>query len=198
MGFIDLHNEINEDVTTNLKLAKAIESILVIFAFTGIIVGRVFFVRMTAVQPVTTLGTEFYDVGIGPAKDIEVTRQEHIQYHDKAQAIMKYINPNDTILYIGGDTYLYMLTGTKVGAHTCISTPNFDHVILKYYEFYPEKIPDAIVIDTYYYSLEDVLAMPDFGDYIKENYETDENEIRESAFTTILYRKPEADINTQK
>ena len=40
--------------------------------------------------------------------------------------------------------------------------------------------------------------MPDFGDYIKENYETDENEIRESAFTTILYRKPEADINTQK
>lgn len=198
VGFIDLHNEINEDVTTNLKLAKTIESILVIFAFTGIIVGRVFFVRMTAVQPVTTLGTEFYDVGIGPARDIEVTRQEHIQYHDKAQAIMKYINPDDTILYIGGDTYLYMLTGTKVGAHTCISTPNFDHVILKYYEFYPEKIPDAIVIDTYYYSLEDVLAMPDFGDYIKENYETDENEIRESAFTTILYRKPEADINIQK
>ena len=189
VGFIDLHNEIEEDVITHQKLAKGIEMFLIIFAFTGIILGRIFFVRMTAVQPVTTINTDFYDVGIGPAKDIDVTRMEHIQYHDKAQAILNHVDSDDTILYIGGDTYLYMLAGTKVGAHTCISTPNFDSVILKYYEFYPEKIPDAIIIDTYYYSLEDVLAMPDFGDYVKENYDINAKNIEESAYTIIIYRK---------
>lgn len=189
VGFIDLHNEIEEDVTTHQKLAKGIEMFLIIFAFTGIILGRIFFVRMTAVQPVTTINTDFYDVGIGPAKDIDVTRMEHIQYHDKAQAILNHVDPDDTILYIGGDTYLYMLAGTKVGAHTCISTPNFDSVILKYYEFYPEKIPDAIIIDTYYYSLEDVLTMPDFGDYVKENYDINAKNIEKSAYTIIIYRK---------
>ena len=64
-----------------------------------------------------------------------------------------YIVPGDTLLLVGNDALYavpYMYKNVSVSAHSTISTPTYDEMLLKYWEENPEKFPNVIAVSCWY------------------------------------------------
>jgi len=149
-------------------------------------VARSVLVRFTSVQPLTIF-EDYYEIGIGTAEKVKVTEFEHIQYHAKLSAIQKYVTHEDTLLYLGSDMYNYFMIGNGIGVQSTISTPGFDETAVAYYERYPEKMPDIVVLDKYHTTLERATENEAFAEWLGCNYDL-ENVIEEEMMT-VIYRK---------
>lgn len=134
------------------------------------LLARCCLVRFTSVQPKTIWDT-YYKVGLGTAENINLIEKEHIRYHSCRDSLLKFVTPEDTLLYIGSDTYLYFAIGNKIGIPSTISTPAFNASTVKYFELYPEKKPTVIAIDQYYYDLAKVQEDDTFAKWLNENYD---------------------------
>jgi len=149
------------------------------------LLARMTLVRFTAVQPKTIFNT-YYTIKAGTAENIKVTEQEHIRYHDQLAAISTYVTAADSMLFFGSDTYCYFLTGCGIATPTTISTPMYDETILEYYKKYPYKQPTVIIVDKYWQGLDQLLAVPQFGDWVRENYDLEH--MIEEAYTIVIFK----------
>lgn len=151
-----------------------------------LLLSRVFLIRFTSVQP-RYIFEDYYEIGVGAEKGVKVTENLHIMYHDRYAAVTENVTANDSLLIYGPDTYFYFLTGSAISAPTTISTPVYDENIYEYYMKYPYKVPTVIIVDTYYESIEKMLSIPKFGDWVKENYDIDQK--IEYGYNTVIRKK---------
>lgn len=151
-----------------------------------ILLARSILIRFTSVQPKYIFDT-YYTIAVGTEKGIKVNQDEHIRYHSRYQAITENVTANDSLLIFGTDSYFYFFTGSKISAPSTISTPVYDEKILDYYYKYPYKQPTIILIDKYNQSLDNLLAVPKFGEWVCENYDVDGR--KDTAFFTVIYKK---------
>ena len=141
-------------------------------------------IRFTSVQP-RTIFDPMFDTAVGPLKGVYQTNSEHIMYHSKLDMIQQHVTVDDTLLYMGSDTYLYFFVGNQVGISSTISTPTFDEALVAYYELYPEKMPTVIALDKYYTSLEQLEENETFYKWLSENYDIENPD--ESYFVDMIY-----------
>lgn len=151
-----------------------------------ILLARSILIRFTSVQRKYIFDT-YYTIGVGTEKGIKVNKDEHIRYHSRYQAIIENVTANDALLIFGTDSYFYFFTGSKISAPSTISTPVYDEKILDYYYKYPYKQPTIILIDKFNQSLDNLLDIPKFGEWISENF--DINGQKDYAFYTVIYKK---------
>ena len=169
------------------KIYKAASYIVLLGFCISFFIARATMVRFTAVQPMN-VWNEYYKVEVGTLKNIYLTEKEHIQYHSKMASIQQYLTPEDTLLYLGSDAYLYFYVGNQIGTASTISTPAFDETLVTYYERYPYKMPNILVLDKYYLNLEQIEKdSKEFSDWLDENYDI-ENRIQED-FAEIIFRR---------
>lgn len=160
--------------------------VLLVSACFGFLIARCTLIRFTALQQ-KTIFSQLHQIGVGTAKDIYVTEREHIQYHSKMEMMQKYVGVENTVLYMGGDAYLYFLIGNQIGVSTTISTPVFDETMVEYYNRYPYKQPDILFIDKYYYNLAELEELGAFWTWLDDEY--DFSGAIEEDFAYVVYKK---------
>lgn len=181
-----LNREEEAKETSVSRAAYVMSLVMILFVCAGFLTARCTLVRFTSVQPKTVF-TELHQIGIGTGKGLYVTEKEHIRYHSKIATLQKYVGVEDTVFYMGSDTYLYFLVGNQIAVPTSISTPIFDHTVVEYYERYPYKMPNIIFVDKYYVNLAEVQNDGEFGAWLRENYDLEH--VIEEDFAQIIYRK---------
>lgn len=82
----------------------------------------------------------------GPAKDIYCRYIDGYSYNIIAELIPKYISEQDTLLCVSEHSIWYLLAESTISTCSTISTPTFDERLLQYWEQYPERFPDFILI----------------------------------------------------
>lgn len=105
------------------------------------------------------------------------------QYNADYLFLHEKVQPEEKMLYIGANGLTYLMDDREVCSASTISTPFYDEKYIEYYKINPEKTPDVIVVDRYFWG-----AYPDRVEPIKEwilaNYDWENKE--ESEFLWIV------------
>ena len=83
----------------------------------------------------------------GPAKGIYCRYIEGYQYNQVQELVDRYIESDASVLCISGHTLWYLLSDVKIANYSTISTPTYDARLMEYYDLYPDKKPDYILVD---------------------------------------------------
>lgn len=111
----------------------------------------------------------------GPAKGIYCRYVEGYQYNTIQELTDMYIEPGSSVLCVSGHTLWYLLSDSIISNYSTISTPTYDERLLEYYDRYPEKKPDYILVE----NIMDTSSFNDiFYDYV----------ILETADNVTLYK----------
>jgi hypothetical protein len=137
---------------------------------------RILLIRVNGCLPVT-VKAKTVRIADGPAAGVYVP-EEPGRYWNEAYAEMKSLIPEDAnVLYIGAEQLFYMTFCQKAATPSVQGTTVFNEMYGKYYEVFPEKTPEIVVIDTtfgenpaYYYSPENSYIT----EWIEENLEISE------------------------
>lgn len=82
----------------------------------------------------------------GPAKNIYCRYIEGYEYNIVQELMDTYVEDNDNVLCVSGHTLWYLLKNVNISNFSTISTPTYDERLLEYYDLFPEKYPDVIIL----------------------------------------------------
>lgn len=134
---------------------------------------RIFLVRFTSTQR-KNIFEGYYETNHGPLKGIRLGETDYHQYEAKSFMLTSLVTEEDVFMYVGCDMFLYSQFRGTIGTGNTISTPVFGEQLLKYYEKYPDKIPNLFFVDREYVSDFDiVLRKEPFSSFVEENYVLD-------------------------
>ena len=134
---------------------------------------RIFLVRFTSTQR-KNIFEGYYETNHGPLKGIRLGETDYHQYEAKSFMLTSLVTEEDVFMYVGCDMFLYSQFRGTIGTGNTISTPVFGEQLLKYYEKYPDKMPDLFFVDREYVSDFDiVLRKEPFSSFVEENYVLD-------------------------
>ena len=83
----------------------------------------------------------------GPAKGLYTTNDHKKQYEEVLEVMQIYCNKEGTVFISSWCPWAYLCTDMKCGAFTTWSLrmENSEEKLMKYYELYPERIPDIVI-----------------------------------------------------
>ncbi len=112
----------------------------------SLFMGKLIQMRVTGCIQITVLApmTQMAD---GPLKGIYVTEDLASVYEDDAAILGQYLGDGVKLLYMGGESILYLWSGAEVASPSTQGTSAYNQMFTDYYELYPEQIPDVIVVD---------------------------------------------------
>lgn len=82
----------------------------------------------------------------GPAKNIYCRYTDGYEYNIVQELMDSYVTEEDNVLCVSGHTIWYLLSKGNIATYSTISTPTFDERLLSYYEEYPDKYPDVVIM----------------------------------------------------
>lgn len=83
----------------------------------------------------------------GPAAGVYYMYMTGYAYNNFAELVQAYDLENRVILYVGKNTIRYVQADAIISNFSTISTPTFDERLLQYWENYPERYPQYVVMD---------------------------------------------------
>ncbi len=142
----------------------------------GLLVCRLILIRVSGCLPVT-IRASLQKMESGPEKGIYVLADTADIWNDNYRELQNVTGPEDRVLYIGAESLIYVKLGALPATPSTQGTTVYNEMFLRYYEEYPERIPNVIVYDKtfgenpvyslyYGYSLQN----PQFFQWIEENY----------------------------
>lgn len=131
----------NQDV-----VVKAVGYLVMVSFILGLVVCKLILVRVTGCMPVT-LRMNMAWVKEGPAAGLLIQEDLAKQYNENIPLIETYVEEDDTLLYFGCENIYYMVSGADLATPSVQGTAVFNEMFLKYYEEYPERKPDVVIID---------------------------------------------------
>lgn len=142
----------------------------------GLLVCRLALLRVSGCLPVTVLAP-LERMESGPEKGIWVLEDTAKIWNDNYRELEKYVNEEDKVLYIGGESLAYVKTGALPATPSTQGTTVYNEMFLYYYEEHPDRAPNVIVYDKTFgenpaYSLSYLLSLqnPVFFQWMEENY----------------------------
>lgn len=90
----------------------------------------------------------------GPAKGIFSEYMQCIIQETFYAEMQQYVRPGDTIFLLEDDTTGYLFQDVAISSYTTISDPRYNEILLKYWETYPEKYPDVIIVPCWFGELQ--------------------------------------------
>lgn len=96
----------------------------------------------------------------GPAIGVLSDYMNAYMYNCNYEDFGAYVKPEDTVLIVTNmvhteSTTPYMFGGNKVAHYSIVDPTAYDERLLAYWELYPEKEPDVIVVDCWYGELKE-------------------------------------------
>ena len=82
----------------------------------------------------------------GPAKNIYCRYMDGYKYNLVQELMDAYITDGARVLCVSRHTIWYLLGDVEISNYSTISTPTFDERLLEYYDLFPEKYPDFIIL----------------------------------------------------
>lgn len=95
----------------------------------------------------------------GPSKDIYCWYIDGYSYNIAAELVPQYISEQDALLCVGENSLWYLLSKCTISTPSTISTPTYDERLLSYWEMYPERFPDYVLVKENSPYLENVTAL---------------------------------------
>lgn len=86
----------------------------------------------------------------GPAKGILAEYMQCAMHESLYAEMHEYIEPGDRVFMLENDATGYLFQDVEIASYTTISDPRYDDTLLKYWELYPEKYPDVMIIPCWY------------------------------------------------
>lgn len=153
-------------------MVKGLGYVLMVSFLIGLVICKLIMVRVTGCIPVT-LRMDMDFVKEGPAAGLYVQEELAKQYNENVPLIKEYVDENDNLLYFGCENIYYMVAGADLSTPSVQGTTVFNEMFIKYYEEYPERKPNVIIIDKtfatnpyYNYAPQNQIVL----DWIEENY----------------------------
>lgn len=152
----------------------------------GFFVCRLLLIRVTGCLP-TTIMEPMEQLETGPAKGIYVQKEEAGIWNENYKILEELTDKEDRLLYIGAENLVYPAAGCVTATPSTLGTIVFNEMFLYYYEEYPDRLPNVVVIDktfgvnpVYYYSSNNEIIFQ----WIEENYA--DAEVTETDYLKIL------------
>lgn len=124
--------------------------LLLVCVLVQLFAARILLVRFSSTQKKNIFET-YYEVSHDVLKGVRLGDFDYIQYEAKTALLDKYVDEDDSFLYVGADMFLYtQLDGATIATGNTISTPAFGQQLMEYYEVHPEKIPTVMFVDREY------------------------------------------------
>lgn len=87
----------------------------------------------------------------GPAKGILAEYMQCVMHESLHAEMQEFMEPGDKVFLLENDATGYLFRDDiEIASYTTISDPRYDDTLLKYWELYPEKYPDIMVIPCWY------------------------------------------------
>ncbi len=87
----------------------------------------------------------------GPGIGILTNYMTGYRYNVVAERWEELIQEGESVLYAGPSSFYYMLgKDVVISAPNTISTPMYDETLLDYWEMYPERYPDVVLVESCY------------------------------------------------
>jgi hypothetical protein len=82
----------------------------------------------------------------GPAKNIYCRYMDGYEYNIVQELMDAYVEDGDKVLCVSTHSIWYLLGDVEIANYSTISTPTYDERLLAYYDNFPEKYPDVIIL----------------------------------------------------
>ena len=82
----------------------------------------------------------------GPAKNIYCRYLDGYEYNIVRELVETYVTEDANVLCVSTHTIWYLLGDVNIANYSTISTPTYDERLLEYYEHFPEKYPDMVIM----------------------------------------------------
>lgn len=89
-------------------------------------------------------------ISVGPAKGILAEYMQCAMHESLYSEMQEYIEPGDKVFLLENDATGYLFQDLEIASYTTISDPRYDDTLLKYWELYPDKYPDVMIIPCWY------------------------------------------------
>ena len=129
-------------------------------------VCKLLLIRVTGCLPVT-VKAPMVQVRYGPAAGIFVLDELGNTWNEEYDVIRNFVEVKNNALYIGAEQLFYVAFTKKVSTPSVQGTTVFNEMYGKYYEVFPEKKPQIIVIDETYQTMPGYFYYPE-NEYIFE------------------------------
>ena len=86
----------------------------------------------------------------GPAKGILSEYMQCAMHESLYAEMQEYLHSGDKMFLLEDDTTGYLFLDVEIASYTTISDPRYNDILLKYWELYPEKYPDVIVVPCWF------------------------------------------------
>ncbi len=156
--------------------ARAVAAVvLLVVVISQLLVARICLVRFTSTQRKNILET-YYEVDHGVLKGIRLGEVDYIHYQAKSELLARYVEGEDTFLYVGADMFMYnALKAEQIATGNTISTPAFSQQLMKYYDTHPERIPTVVFVDREYGAdFSEVIEKEPMKTFMETYFEMDE------------------------
>lgn len=110
---------------------------------------RILLIRVTGCLPVT-IKAPMVQVRYGPAAGIFVLDELGNAWNEEYDVIRNFIGRRQNALYIGAEQLFYVAFTENVTTPSVQGTTVYNEMYARYYEVFPEKMPQIIIIDETY------------------------------------------------
>lgn len=121
---------------------------------------KLLLIRVTGCLPVT-IKARMTRIAEGPARGIYVTEEPGNFWNENYPAIKAAVRPDQNVLYVGAEQLFYMTFCNHTPAPSVQGTATYNEMYEKYYEAFPEKMPDVIVLDDTFHDQSVYQYLPD-------------------------------------
>ena len=89
-------------------------------------------------------------ISVGPAKGILAEYMQCAMHESLYSEMQQYVEPGNKVFLLENDSTGYLFQDLEIASYTTISDPRYDDTLLKYWEMYPDKYPDVMIIPCWY------------------------------------------------
>ncbi len=90
----------------------------------------------------------------GPATGLFTQYMQSYTEESLYAEMQQYVEPGDKLFFLSMGTIAYMYQDVEVSSYTTICDPRYNEILLKYWEKYPEKYPDVIIVPCWFGALQ--------------------------------------------
>ena len=172
IGSLIIYGIYFQKILENIELADLIQGVLWGSILLNLLICRLLLIRVTGCRPIS-IKAHMERMESGAEKGIYVLEEQARIWNQNYALLEKWVSKEDKVLYIGAENLIYLRVGARLATPSTQGTNVYDDSFLTYYELYPDKIPDVILIDKTYATNEaygNYFGWEPVKKWVKENY----------------------------
>ena len=112
----------------------------------SLLMCKLLLVRVTGCIPIS-VKMHMDQVTDGPAAGLLLKEELAEVYNENTAFLQEYITEEDNLLIFGCENIYYLFADAQIASPSTQGTSVFNELYLQYYESYPEKLPNVVILD---------------------------------------------------